>query len=131
MEREGYVSLWVGNTISDMELSKYLEIGFTDDGDYIPSQFLIDFNIDVNEFEEDYLERNFVETPTGSIMELIKGCSYEESILERLKEFCYDINEDNLNSAFLLYNFQFDENVEYFKTDKYYFRYICSVKYVN
>ena len=48
MEREGYVSLWIGIIDSDLELSKYLELGYTDDGDYIPSQFLTDFNIDLN-----------------------------------------------------------------------------------
>ncbi len=131
MEREGYVSLWIGIIDSDLELTKYLELGYTDDGDYIPSQFLTDFNIDVNEFDEEFTERNFTENFTDSIIELIKGCSYEETILEKVKILRADTGEEKLNSAFLVYNFQFDENIKQIKTDKYYFRFVGSIKYLN
>ena len=52
MEREGYVSLWIGNSKSDEELLEYVELVYTDDGDWLPSQFLQDFNIDINDFDE-------------------------------------------------------------------------------
>ena len=33
MEKEGYVSLWIGNIKSDDELMAYVELEYTDDGD--------------------------------------------------------------------------------------------------
>ena len=45
MEREGYVSLWIGNIKSDDELIAYVELEYTDDGDCIPSKFLKDFSM--------------------------------------------------------------------------------------
>lgn len=131
MEREGYVSLWIGIIDSDFELSKYLELGYTDDGDYIPSQFLTDFNIDLDEFDEEFTERNFAKNLTDSIIELIKGCSYEDVVLEKFQDLYSDTCKEKLNSAFLLYNFQFDENIKQIKTDKYYFRFVGSIKYLN
>ena len=131
MESEGYVSLWVGVIDSDLEFSKYLELEYTDDGDYIPSQFLMDFNIDVNEFEEDFTEGKFAENLTDSMIELIKGCSYEDVVLEKFQDLYADVCKEKLNSAFLLYNFQFDGIIKQIKTDKYYFRFVGSIKYLN
>ena len=75
MEKEGYVSLWIGNIKSDDELMAYVELEYTDDGDCIPSKFL------------------------------------------------------KLNSAILLYNFDFDEKIDRVNTSQYTFTFICSVKY--
>lgn len=49
MEKEGYVSLWIGNIKSDDELMAYVELEYTDDGDCIPSKFLKDFSIDIDD----------------------------------------------------------------------------------
>ena len=60
MEREGYVSLWIGSAKSDDELWEYAQMIYTEDGDYLPSQFLKDFDIDEDEFDEDFMERSVV-----------------------------------------------------------------------
>ena len=39
MQKEGFVSLWVGNVDSSEELEKLLKITYTEDGDFIPSKF--------------------------------------------------------------------------------------------
>ena len=49
MEQEGYVSLWIGKSESDEELLNYVETDYTEDGDCLPSQFLKDFNIDIDD----------------------------------------------------------------------------------
>ena len=56
MEKEGYVSLWIGNLESDEKLLEYVELVYTDDGEWLPSQFLQDFNIDIDDFNEDCIE---------------------------------------------------------------------------
>ena len=83
MEKEGYVSLWIGNIKSDDELMAYVELEYTDDGDCIPSKFLKDFSIDIDDIDEDFIERVCHENKVSSISELISGCSYEEIILPK------------------------------------------------
>ncbi|MFE4243477.1 hypothetical protein [Peribacillus butanolivorans] len=39
MQKEGFVSFWVGNINSNEGLDNLLEISYTEDGDYIPSMF--------------------------------------------------------------------------------------------
>ena len=39
MEKEGYVSLWIGNIKSDDELMAYVELEYTDDGDKVSEGF--------------------------------------------------------------------------------------------
>ena len=35
MERQGYVSLWIGSAKSDDELWEYAQMIYTEDGDYL------------------------------------------------------------------------------------------------
>ena len=83
MEKEGYVSLWIGNSKSDEELLEYVELVYTDDGDWLPSQFLQDFNIDIDDFDEDCIERVCREKEANLISELISGCSYGDIIIPK------------------------------------------------
>lgn len=46
MEREGFVSLFIGNLNSNEEHQKYVLVNYTEDGDIIPSEFEKDFGID-------------------------------------------------------------------------------------
>lgn len=129
MEKEGYVSLWIGNIKSDDELMAYVELEYTDDGDCIPSKFLKDFSIDIDDFDEDFIERVCHENKVSSISELISGCSYEEIILPKIEEKMEGQFQDKVNSAILLYNFDFDEKIDRVNTSQYTFTFICSVKY--
>ena len=129
MEKEGYVSLWIGNIKSDDELMAYVELEYTDDGDCIPSKFLKDFSIDIDDFDEDFIERVCHENKVSSISELISGCSSEEIILPKIEEKMEGQFQDKVNSAILLYNFDFDEKIDRVNTSQYTFTFICSVKY--
>ncbi|WP_283945568.1 immunity 22 family protein [Bacillus subtilis] len=58
MERQNFVSLWIGSINDDESLSKYVELDYNEDeGDFLPSQFLIDFDIDIDELDEDFIEK--------------------------------------------------------------------------
>ncbi|OCA83188.1 hypothetical protein A8F94_18915 [Bacillus sp. FJAT-27225] len=106
MEREGYVSLWVGGFESKRDLDEYLKIEFTEDGDALPSRLGEDFFIDY--YDEDFREAKFFEKPPESLEEALNGFSYDEVIVPafegKYKGF--------LNTAVLLYNFYYEERAE-------------------
>ena len=131
MEKEGYVSLWIGNMKSDNELLEYVELGYTEDGDWAPSKFLIDFNIDIDDFDEDYIERVCHDNVVNSISELISGCSYEDIIMPQIEKVIADRFPENINSAILLYNYDYDQMIQNVDTPQYKFDFVCSVEYEN
>lgn len=131
MEREGYVSLWIGNTKSEDELLEYVELVYTDDGDCLPSQFLKDFNIDIDDFDDDYIERVCLEQNVSSITELISGCSYEDIVIPKYEKLTDCVSIVKCNAGILLYNFQYDGNVKSVNNKDYAFKFIGSVEYVK
>lgn len=129
MEREGYVSLWIGNIKTDDELLEYVELVYTDDGDWLPSQFLKDFNIDIDDFDDDSIERVCLEQNVTSITELISGSSYEDIVIPRYEKITDGVSIVKCNSGILLYNFQYDGNVKSINNKDYEFKFISSVEY--
>lgn len=130
MEQDGYVSLWIGKSESDEELLNYVETDYTEDGDCLPSQFLKDFNIDIDDFDEDYIERVCLENDTNSVSEIIDGCSYGDIVVPEFEKMVDGIQVKKINSGILLYNFKYDGSVEVIKNKNYEFRYIGTVKYM-
>lgn len=45
MEKEGYVSLWLGNFAKQEQVEEILQIAYSDEGDFVPSIFAVHFNI--------------------------------------------------------------------------------------
>lgn len=131
MGREGYASLWIGKLKSDDELLEYVELVYTDDGDCLPSKFLQDFNIDMNDFDEDYIERVCIEKETNSITELISGCSYEDIVIPKYEKLVDGVPLVKFNVGILLYNFQYDGNIKSLNNKDYEFKFIGSVEYVK
>lgn len=129
MEKEGYVSLWIGNIRSDEQLAAYVEVGYTEDGDCTPSQFLKDFQINTYDFDEDFIERICNEIETQSIGELILGCSYEEEIIPQYEKLVNGVSLEKFNAGILLYNFQYDGRVDSINGKGYEFKFVGSVKY--
>ena len=129
MEREGYVSLWIGNSKLDQELLEYIELVYTDDGDFLPSQFLQDFNINIDDFDEDFIERVCLDKEANSITELISGCSYEDVIIPQYENLISRVSSVKFNAGILLYNFQYDGNVKAVNNKDYEFKFIGSVEY--
>lgn len=109
MEKEGVVSLWIGNMESDSELSEYVDLVYTDDEDELkPSKFLEHFQIDVDDFDEDFIEVIYLQKRVTSITELISGCSYEETITSKFEELFKLISLKEVNVGILLYNFEYN-----------------------
>ncbi|GAA0086286.1 immunity 22 family protein [Clostridium sp. CTA-7] len=131
MERKGYVSLWIGNIKSDDELLEYVELVYTDDGDCLPSQFSKDFNIDIDDFDDDYTEKVCLEQNVTSITELISGCSYDDIVIPKYEKITDGVSIAKCNAGILLYNFQYDENVKSVNNKDYEFKFIGLVGYVK
>lgn len=130
MEKEGSVSLWIGNINTDDSLQQYVELIYTDEGEWLPALFLTDFNIDMDDFSEDFIERIFYEKDVKTLTELLRGCSYENIVIPRFRKALSENLPSNINSAILLYNFEYDGNIKEVKNNIGSFKFVTSVKYI-
>ncbi|MBU8572160.1 immunity 22 family protein [Bacillus subtilis] len=131
MERQNFVSLWIGSINDDESLSKYVELDYNEDeGDFSPSQFLIDFDIDIDELDEDFIEKVAHEKNCNNLSELIGGCSYDSVILPRFENIVGTAIPEQINAAVLLYNFEYDGREKEINAKNYTFKFIGAVPYV-
>lgn len=129
MEKEGFVSLWIGNIDSQDSLDEYTELIYTEEGECLPSTFLADFNIDMDDFDEDFIEKVCHKKNVKSLNELIAGCSYEDVVILRFTNVLGDGLLKGVNSAILLYNYEYDGNIKKTRNGEQSFRYISTVQY--
>ncbi|WP_259425110.1 immunity 22 family protein [Bacillus velezensis] len=132
MERQNYVSLWIGSIKDNESLSKYVELVYNEDeGDFLPSQFLIDFDIDIDDLDEDFIEKVAHENSRNNLPALIDGCSYDSVILPRFEDIVgTTLLPDQINAAVLLYNFEYDGREKEINAKNYSFKFIGAVSYV-
>lgn len=131
MERQNFVSLWIGSINDDESLSKYVELDYNEDeGDFLPSQFLIDFDIDIDDLDEDFIEKVVHEKNCNNLSELIGGCSYDSVILPRFENIVGTAIPEQINAAVLLYNFEYDGREKEINAKNYTFKFIGAVPYV-
>jgi hypothetical protein len=123
MEKEGFVSLFIGNSKSYKYLQNYILNSYTEDGDLLPSEFEKDFNIDY--YNEDFREVEFYDEPSNDLRVLLEGFSYDEEIIPKFMELCGERLNQEANSVILLYNFQYNGNVN----KKSQFRFLGTVQY--
>ncbi|WP_180236121.1 immunity 22 family protein [Bacillus pseudomycoides] len=112
MEYKGMSSLWLGTSQSFQHLQEYVDMEYTEDGDSIDSKFGVNFGFGY--YDEDQIEIMFYEEPKIYIEEILLDFSYSEVIIPRFKDLMKKVNvEDRMNSAIVLYDFQYDaEKVE-------------------
>ncbi|MEC1291035.1 immunity 22 family protein [Bacillus mojavensis] len=131
MERQNYVSLWIGSINDDESLSKYVELDYNEnEGDFLPSQFLIDFDIDIDDLDEDFIEKVAHEKACNNLPSLIGGCSYDSVILPRFENMVGTTIPEQINAAVLLYNFEYDGREKEINAKNYSFKFIGAVSYV-
>ncbi|MDZ4434099.1 immunity 22 family protein [Bacillus cereus] len=109
MEVHGMVSIWFGNMQTQDQLDTYIDFTYDEEGDSIPARFFVDFNIDMIDVDEDFIEKEVLEEASDDISMLLTGCSYDDKILSRIKEVV-KLNK-SYNSIVLIYNFQYDNSV--------------------
>ncbi|RJE11551.1 immunity 22 family protein [Bacillus cereus] len=113
MEVHGMVSIWLGNMKTQDQLDAYIDVTYDEEGDAIPASFLVDFNIDMIDVDEDFIEKEVLEEASDDISMLLTGCSYDDKILSRINEVVK--LKKSYNSIILIYNFQYDNSVSNFE----------------
>jgi hypothetical protein len=126
MEKIGYVSLWIGNSISEKALREYITAKYTEDGDAIDTEFEKDFS--ASYFDEDFVEAMFYEESSNTFKDLLEGCSYDDVVIPAFEQVYNYINE-NYNTILLIYNYQYDGAVSISENNSVALKFIGSVKY--
>ncbi len=108
MQKEGFVSLWLGKINSSEELDNLLEITYTEDGDFIPSIFAWSF--DIERYDDAVREAEFYDDDDNLLGRLLEGFSYDEVIIPKITSLCGEQLQSNYNAVILLYNFKYEGN---------------------
>ena len=111
METENTVSIWIGNFADKSQLGYYLQINYDEDGEVGPSQFLIENGIDLDDIDDDLLEAEIYDVEHSNLEQMIKGASYDKTILRNLKGEGINMIIPPSNTIILLYNYHYIANV--------------------
>lgn len=109
MENQGWVSIWFGNIEEGESIGEYVDLKYDDDGESVPSRFFIDFNIDMDETDEDTIEKAVYKNSSSDVSTLLAGCSHEEIIIPKVKKKM-DLKKP-YNAVILVYNFEYKNEV--------------------
>ena len=124
METDNTVSIWIGNFKNLTELENYIDLTYDDEGEIVVSDFFNDFKIDINDIDEDLIEKAVLPNETNDISIILRIASYEEQLLCKLNALeSLTINKGN--TVVLIYNYAYDGSVK--SSD--YLNFITSVDY--
>ena len=109
MEKQGWVSFWLGNINDEDSIGEYVDLTYDEDGESVPSEFFIDFNIDMDETDENTIEKAVYKNSSSDISALLDGCSYEEIVIPKVQK---SINlKKSYNAIILIYNFEYKNEI--------------------
>ena len=110
MYKQGKVSIWLGNIKNKSLLDGDVDVTYDEDGDSIPSKFYLDFHIDMDETDENFIEKDYVSKKSDDLSKLLEGCSYDDVIIPTIKK---KINITKpYNALILIYNFDYENNIQ-------------------
>ncbi|ANY65399.1 hypothetical protein BBD42_02120 [Paenibacillus sp. BIHB 4019] len=129
MEKEGYVSLWLGKMCSAEQLKELLEINYASDGDSVPSAFAGHFGIE--RYDDGFREAEFFaeEGRGGDAANLLAGFSYEEDLIPKFAALLEGSTLDECNTVIMLYNFKYEGKQENYQDTLAQLNFIGSVPY--
>jgi len=110
VEKEGVVSIWLGKSDSIKDFQQYLQANYSEEGNYINSKFEQDFDIDC--FDEDLREMNYLEDPSNSFSLIVSNHSYCESIISNYLKKLDDELDMEYDCIILLYDFDYMGNIK-------------------
>ena len=111
METENTVSIWIGNFETKLDLDEFIELKYDDEGEVVPSLFYNQYNIDIDDIDDYLIEKEVFETSFTNLFDMLKGASYDNIIVNNLKQKGINPNIAPNNTVILIYNYQFDSNV--------------------
>lgn len=124
MESKGTVSIWLGN-IEEDDLREYTAFVYDDEGECCPSIFFSNFQIDMADVDEDFIEIDTVTKGSDRVAVLLQGCSYEEIVIPAIEQ---EISlTKTYNAMILMYNFDYHGAVR----SSGMFDFIASVAYIE
>ena len=103
MRQDGFVSLWIGKASTPAELDEYIRLGYTEDGELRPSQFMVDFALP--RWDESCREAECYEKDTMTVQEILSGFSYDDQIIPQFERQIGPALPKSANAVVLLYNF--------------------------
>ncbi len=107
-EKEGFVSVWVGNFDSEEEFNSYIEEKY---GKLEDDQPLSDFSEDtgLGWYDHDFREAMFYGKELLPIRKLLVGSSYSSSFIDEIERISQTENIETANSVFILFDCDFTQ----------------------
>ena len=84
---------------------------YDEDGEAVPSQFLMENGIDLDDIDDDLLEAEIYDLEHLNLELMLKGASYDQTILRNLKVEGINTIIPPSNTIILLYNYYYSPNV--------------------
>lgn len=116
------VTLWLGNFKSAEDLKKYLDVGYTDDGDSIDSNFEKDFHLGF--YDRDLIEFDWIENKEVELSVLLEVFSYDNQIIHQFLE-----TGREYNTIILIYDYSYDKRILRKETDDFFLELIGTASY--
>ena len=110
METENTVSIWIGNFATKLDLDEFINLKYDDEGEVVPSLFYDQYNIDIDDIDDYLIEKEVFEISFTNLFEMLKEASYNNIIVNNLKQKGINPNIEPNNALILIYNYQFDSN---------------------
>ena len=111
METENTVSIWIGNFATKLDLDEFINLKYDDEGEVVPSLFYDQYNIDIDDIDDYLIEKEVFETSFTNLFDMLKEASYNNIIVNNLKQKGINPNIEPNNTLILIYNYQFDSNI--------------------
>jgi hypothetical protein len=105
MRQEGFVSLWMGTSPSMEALNEYVELGYDEDGQFVPSRFMLDFHLD--QWDEDFREVDFLEKHWTTVASVLEGCSWDDQIIPQFEKQIGKALDFPVNALILLFDYNY------------------------
>ena len=110
METENTVSIWIGNFATKLDLDEFINLKYDEEGEVVPSLFYNQYNIDIDDIDDYLIEKEVFETSFTNLFDMLKEASYNNIIVNNLKQKGINPNIEPNNALIFIYNYQFDSN---------------------
>ncbi|KGF30437.1 MULTISPECIES: immunity 22 family protein [unclassified Streptococcus] len=110
METENTVSIWIGNFATKLDLDEFINLKYDEEGEVVPSLFYNQYNIDIDDIDDYLIEKEVFEISFTNLFDMLKEASYNNIIVNNLKQKGINPNIEPNNALILIYNYQFDSN---------------------
>ena len=110
METENTVSIWIGNFATKLDLDEFINLKYDEEGEVGPSLFYNQYNIDIDDIDDYLIEKEVFEISFTNLFDMLKEASYNNIIVNNLKQKGINPNIEPNNALILIYNYQFDSN---------------------